>query len=233
MDIGDFLRAVSSDFIHGKATNANPAIRLLRNSGEELSPHAPEGFAIKGSGGNGNTTSTPWIAFMDTRETVSPQAGMYLVYIFIPTLDEVVLTLNQGVSGLREQFGAKAAKERLRSDAKLIRAGLPESALAGLEMEVDFHVDQFLQSAYSVANIAAHTYQISSLPPERILRQQLTRFLSLYGDALEVKHDLLLRTPGALSVPSPGGFKELNSWEREFRPKSHADYIQSSSREHI
>ncbi|RFA09040.1 hypothetical protein B7R54_07230 [Subtercola boreus] len=226
MDIGEFLRAVSANFVKGAATNTSPAVKLLNTADEALSSHTPEGFLVKGSGGKGNTTTTPWVAFMDTDETIDPQTGMYLVYIFKPTLDEVVLTLNQGVSGLSKRLGTKVAKDQLLSDAALIRAGLSDTDLLGLEPVVDFRVSRFPQIGYSVANIAARTYRMANLPPEESLRLDLVRFVSLYGTALAVKRDLLLRQPGDLHVPSPRGYVKPNEWEREFRPKNHADYLQ-------
>lgn len=71
MDIASFLLEIATTYDRA-AGMSTPAQRLLRRAGHELQPHVPGGIEIKGSGGSGGATFTPWVGFFDPDETTSP-----------------------------------------------------------------------------------------------------------------------------------------------------------------
>jgi hypothetical protein len=81
------------------------------------------------------------------------------VYIYASSLDRVVLTLNQGVTRLRQKFGDAEARRRLSADAEAVRDGL--GARAGRNAPpVNFGTAGGLQRAYEAGNICAVEYSL-------------------------------------------------------------------------
>src|SRR5918996_2093543 len=130
MDLADLLLDVAYNYARGDGLNTSTQ-QLLKDAAEHVGEHVPAGILIKGSGGKGAATFTPWIGFFDPDETVSPENGVYVVYLFAEDLASVALTLNQGITRLANEFGAAAARRRLALDAEKIRAGTPASSITG------------------------------------------------------------------------------------------------------
>lgn len=60
-------------------------------------------YVIKGSIGNGNFASIPWIAIMDKEITTSTRKGFYIVFLFSSDGQRIYLTLNQGITYFDEK----------------------------------------------------------------------------------------------------------------------------------
>src|SRR5829696_274797 len=164
MDIASFLLEVATTYDRAAGVST-PTQRLLQRAGNELQQHVPGGIEIKGSGGRGGATFTPWVGFFDPDETTSPQSGVYVVYIFSEDLQSVVLTLNQGITRLVEELGWKRARERLAADGANIREAMPPTAVAGLDSVISLGSRGSRQRAYEAGNIAATRYNLNALPP--------------------------------------------------------------------
>ena len=137
----------------------------------------------------------------DPDETSSPQEGIYVVYIYSAELDRVVLTLNQGVGRLRQNFGDSEARKRLAADAAAVRKALGP-LVDGTTADVSFGVAGSLQRAYEAGNIAAIEYVVGSLPDEPTMVADLSRFADLYQAAIAAKRELLQTDPGSISSSS-------------------------------
>ena len=55
-------------------------------------------YKVKSSIGQGRLTQCPWIAIMDKRETETTQKGVYIVFLLSRNLQDIYLTLAQGVT---------------------------------------------------------------------------------------------------------------------------------------
>jgi|GEM_PF-1868187 len=166
---------------------STPAQLMLRNAESHLRGHIASAFMIKGSGGQGVPTFTPWIAFLLPSETKTVQDGLYVVYLFSRELDKVTLSLNQGVTLISNRLGSKTALIHLRTFADDIRNGLPNAAMTGLNTAMQLGSGGWRQRAYVAGTIVAKDYDIASLPPEQDLIQDLNTFLNLYQQALPIK----------------------------------------------
>lgn len=62
------------------------------------------------SPGLGRWADAPWIAAFDPLVTESAQEGYYPVYLYNRSLDTVYLSLNQGMTRLRDEFGTQAKR---------------------------------------------------------------------------------------------------------------------------
>lgn len=219
----DYLVRIASGYDSRSLHSAGHV--LLRRAQEVIVPLIPGGLKVIASGGKGTATFTPWIGILDPDEAATPEDGIYLVIIFKRELDEVVLTLNQGVTALRKRMGTKASLPILRAEAERIRLAL-RADLQGLDAQVDFGRDP-RQAGYAAANIASKTYSIAEMPSEKQIREDLQRMLRLYQDAVWVKGNPADSTrpnegasSGSTQQPTRGQFVP-----KEFKPKDRRDYL--------
>lgn len=227
MNLRDFFNEVATTYDYS-APMSHPTQLLLRRADEPLQEHIPAGFLLIGSGGHGQPTFTPWVGFFDPDETESPQEGIYVVYLFSSDLSRLTLTLNQGEERLRHAYGDKEARNRLAQDAAAIRAELPHRALTAFETQIDLGPSEGArQKAYKAANIVATRYDTSNFPREEQLRNDLSTFLDLYGQAINAKQHLLLASPGSLAAPGATQTTVAPNADplRDFKPKDDSDYV--------
>jgi len=126
----------------------------------------------------------PWIAAFDPIVTDSAQRGYYPVFLFSMSLDRVYLSLNQGMSQLRQEFGGKQTKEILAHRARIIRSRLSGS------FEDTFPVDQIdLQPTGPYTRLAMYqpghafgtVYYRDNLPPSAQIVGDISEMLDLYN----------------------------------------------------
>ena len=67
----------------------------------------PERYKVVGSSGQGNWASCPWIAIFDRLVTETAQSGYYPVYLFREDMSGLYLSLNQGVTEVKEKYKSK------------------------------------------------------------------------------------------------------------------------------
>jgi 5-methylcytosine-specific restriction enzyme A len=68
------------------------------------------GLRVEGSPGAGNWAEVPWVAVFDPVVTDSATRGYYVCYLFHAHTPTVHLSLNQGTTATREEFGPNARK---------------------------------------------------------------------------------------------------------------------------
>ncbi|WP_188442705.1 MrcB family domain-containing protein [Planktosalinus lacus] len=95
------------------------AVKLRNEYPALLSQILPdqERYKVTGSPGKGGWTHNPWIAILDTIITETPQSGYYPVFLFKADMSGVYLSLNQGVTEVRENYRRDAKRVlRLRAE---------------------------------------------------------------------------------------------------------------------
>lgn len=117
-------------------------------------------YKVSGSAGQGQWTDCPWIAIFDILVTKTPQSGYYPVFLFKADMSGVYLSLNQGVTEIKEQY-KRTAKDVLginlaskTSNAKL----------------------------YTSGNIVARYYSANDLPSTEELKADIFHYLKLYEE---------------------------------------------------
>ena len=128
--------------------------------------------------------------------TDSVQTGYYPVYLFKEDMSGVYLSLNQGVTKLKDELGIAEAKSVLIDNAFNYRRKI--------ELNTDFS-DDYLDDIslnhglYEAGNIYAKYYDANDLPSEEVLESDYKEFLSLY--------DLLISDePGGTMTNYENGF---------------------------
>ncbi|HET8860865.1 MrcB family domain-containing protein [Marivirga sp.] len=92
-------------------------------------------YKVTGSPGKGNWTDNPWIAILDTLITETPQSGYYPVFLFKSDMSGVYLSLNQGVTEVREYY-KRDERNVLRLRAEDFRAKIDISYNDLLEIDL-------------------------------------------------------------------------------------------------
>ncbi|ELY61545.1 MrcB family domain-containing protein [Natronococcus jeotgali] len=149
--------------------------RIPETIRELLSDHKME---IKSSAGKGRWTSIPWVAVMDPRETTQIQEGIYVVYLFEPQEDRVTLTLNQGVTALKNDVGIKEARQQLKTTAKNVRDEINLERFAAGPLQFPYASQR--NKLYGPGTILYQQYSLENLPTDEILREDLLNLVEAY-----------------------------------------------------
>ena len=140
-----------------------------------------EGLVVKGSAGLGRWTDSPWIAVMNPLVTTTTQRGYYVAYLYSSSMKRLVLSLQQGITELREGMGIAEAKEQLLHGAALIRLTIPEHRSLFSEGPIDLEANgqSSRTSYYEAAHAFGVTYE-ATMPLEDRLVDDLKSIVRLY-----------------------------------------------------
>jgi len=227
MDIRDLLLKVASTYDEGKGTATGvEAQDLLREAGGLWGDALPVAFEAEGNGGSGGASRTPWIGVYDPEITRDPKRGLYLAYIFAADLKTVTLTLQQGVTGLKDKFG-EGEKRRvyLRGRARALLAGLPRDLVTGWEEHPDFKCDVLRARSYEAGSVAARIYTSDDLPSEHSLREDLWHMAEVLQRTAVVEKALKDEETAHGIKPKSRTTKSQPEGLDGFRPKDGSDYV--------
>jgi 5-methylcytosine-specific restriction protein A len=127
---------------------------------------------VEGSAGAGDWAAVPWISVFDPAITTSATQGYYVVYLFHVSEPVVHLSLNQGTTAVREEFGARA-REILQDRADLMRKRVAEFAADLPIKTIELGSSARLPGDYAAGHALGTTYTLSALPDETRLRSDL------------------------------------------------------------
>jgi hypothetical protein len=145
------------------------------------------------------------------------------VYLFNDSLDSVALSLNQGVTNARQAARQQGmgVRELLRRQAALMRSVLGNQII-DLDDEIVLGRGGLLPD-YEAGNAVARSWQLSNLPADNELAEELLRFLDLYAQVVPALEHL--RDSGSVTaVPPRDPAVTLDKRERRFVPKDASDY---------
>lgn len=134
-------------------------------------------YVIKGSIGNGNFASIPWIAIMDKEITTSTRKGFYIVFLFSSDGQRIYLTLNQGITYFDEK---KYKRPKVKEISNKIYETFPSST--ALKMDIELNSNTPLGKGYESTTISAFEYDTSNMPSEEKLLSDLSSLLDDYSE---------------------------------------------------
>jgi 5-methylcytosine-specific restriction enzyme A len=146
----------------------------------------PSRYLVKGGAGQGNWARCPWVAIFDISITTSAQEGYYPVYLFREDMTGVYLSLNQGVTSIKDRYKADS-KDVLKIRANDFRAQIGALPKGLDETEIDLKPSSASNDSafYEAGNICAHFYKANSLPSETQLLADLKQVLGLYRSLVD------------------------------------------------
>jgi 5-methylcytosine-specific restriction protein A len=137
------------------------------------------GLVVEGSPGQGNWAAVPWISIFDPAITTSATRGYYVVYLFHTSEPVVHLSLNQGTTTVREEFGART-REILKDRADLMRKRVADYAAALSVHAIDLGSMARLPGDYVAGHALGTSYSLDALPDEASLRADLQTIVRAY-----------------------------------------------------
>jgi 5-methylcytosine-specific restriction enzyme A len=136
--------------------------------------------------GQGRWSDAPWIASFDPLVTESAQRGYYPVYLFTNSVDAVYISLNQGMTDLKDEFGTKDAKETLEYRAKILRSRLKgqfENYFESTPLDLQHSGPNTRLALYEPGHVFGKRYDFHNLPSNQTLLDDLSKMLELYFTA--------------------------------------------------
>lgn len=138
-------------------------------------------YLVKGSAGQSNWANVPWISILDKTVTTSPQYGFYLVYLLREDGAGIYLSLNQGVTNLKDKYG-KSVIDVLRVKASDFIAQFSYSHRGSIEGPIDLASTRkgSLGDLYQHGAIYSIYYKKGQLPEDSQLQDDLVSLAELY-----------------------------------------------------
>ena len=185
MALEDTLRTIVTNYPKAKTEplTGHPLGAFIRNGAADAVRDAlgelGAGLLVEGSAGAGNWAAVPWISIFDPAITTSATRGYYVVYLFHVNKPIVQLSLNQGTTAVREEFGARA-REILQDRADLMRKRVAEFSETLPVNKIELGSDSRLPGDYVAGHALGVTYELSTLPEEAKLRADVQNIVRAY-----------------------------------------------------
>ncbi len=134
-----------------------------------------------GHGVSGKWSAVPWIGVFDPAASDSAQRGFYLVYLFSADMKHVYLSMNQGTTAISDELGqGKKALARLASVAEVMRNRVPKYRERFNDKPIDLASINFFPRGYEAGHAFGTTYDLTNLPDEQTLVDDLVEAVRLY-----------------------------------------------------
>ena len=136
------------------------------------------------SAGKGRLAKIPGVAFLDPRETHTPQKGVFSGLAFRQDMSGFYLTLIYGATDFIKQHGEQAMAshtKELREQFKPLLKGFD------LDDKINLHTDGKLGKQYEKAIIAYKFYNAKNIPDDTVILQDLETVLNAYEQYLAQK----------------------------------------------
>lgn len=141
-----------------------------------------ETFKLEGSAGRGNWAEIPWIAVFDRDITETATQGYYIVYLFRADMKGLYLSLNQGWTFFKKEYGSKEGKEKIKLVSNFWRKEL-SSTLNDFSFEnINLHCVNDLGKGYELGHICGKYYSLEKLPKDKELIDDLRNLLGVYRE---------------------------------------------------
>lgn len=185
MSLSEVFTRVLSEYASAKSAplENHPLAIFLRGEAESAVEEGlgefGTGMLVQGSPGQGNWAEVPWISVFDPAITTSATTGYYVVCLFHSSQPTLHLSLNQGTTSIREEFGSRT-RDFLRDRAALIRKRLSDYSSLLPISAIDLGSDARLPGDYAAGHALGKSYELASIPDEAELRTDLQRIVQAY-----------------------------------------------------
>lgn len=138
-------------------------------------------YLIEGSVGKGKWAHVPWVAIFDKLITETAQDGYYVVYLVSEDYSGIYISLNQGITTVRNIYGADSKKAlAVRASDYLARIGnVPSNMIIG-EIDLKVRSSNSLGAYYEKGAICSKYYSRDDIPSDSDLENDLDDMLNYY-----------------------------------------------------
>lgn len=180
-------------FEKNKSFKNNYLAKMLRNGLNQIVSNDLIGGNLmsSGSAGQGNWAYIPWIGVFDKSISTSAQKGFDIVYLFSSDMKDVYLSLNQGWSFFRDNFG-KDASNYIQKVSSYWQNTLKTRSVRMQSDQIDLTrrlaKNTNLPKGYELGNIFSIRYRRGELPSNEQMLIDLKNMISCLN---ELKNDLI------------------------------------------
>ncbi|MDI6666606.1 DUF3578 domain-containing protein [Leuconostoc falkenbergense] len=195
MTIRDILEKVLNNYLQekDKSFKNNEFAKLLRSG---LKKAVSDDFLTgnirtKGSAGQGNWATVPWIGVFDAAISTSATKGFDIVYLFSPDMSSVYLSLNQGWTFFNDTYGRNAENNISKVSTywqSTLANKTDRMTIEPIDLTSSLQIKNSLVSGYEVGNIFSIKYDSDNLPDNDRLLTDLQDMLFCLN---EIKSDLI------------------------------------------
>lgn len=137
-----------------------------------------QNYSVAASAGKGNWATVPWISILHKNVTNSTQRGYYLVYLLSEDMKRLYLSFSQGVT--------ETSKEEITRIKQDIRGHITMDSSVKKDDLLSIG-DSAKGKKYAESTAAYIEYEVSSLPSEEQLVQDLEMMVRYYEEYIEFK----------------------------------------------
>jgi len=141
----------------------------------------PVKFVVTGGPGQGNWASVPWVGIFNSKITTNATKGVYIVYLFSSDCESVYLTLNQGCTELKRNFGKAKAVETMRAVAEQAIESIHSRGFSTGD-HINLNDTHELPYLYERGTIFYKEYKKGQIPPNEILISDLRKMVDIYDE---------------------------------------------------
>ncbi|RIM76415.1 DUF3578 domain-containing protein, partial [Staphylococcus xylosus] len=185
MTLSKLIKEIGNTYVKEKVSGkfkGTPVGYLVKNKlVEELKNiEKLKDFKIKGSIGNGQFASIPWVVIMNEEITKAPTKGIDIVFLFSADGEKVYLTLNQGATYFKEKNLKKAEIVKISKSIYEILDS-PKSK----PVDIDLKSDTDLGKGYEKTTISGFEYYINDMPDSSIIESDINKLLNDYEQLVD------------------------------------------------
>lgn len=187
INLQSFIKEILNNYKQEKNNDfANNSLgSLLKNSITDYLKNIIDNskYTLEWSIGKGQWAAIPWLAIFDNDITKSAQNGYYIVYLFKENMSGVYVTIMQGTTSVKQEFGKKVEDE-LIARSKYYSSHImskPQNFNTG-EICLNITKKQSAGYLYQYGTILHKYYDKNNVPDEKILIQDLKTLLNIYNE---------------------------------------------------
>lgn len=142
-------------------------------------------FLVKGSVGQGQWATVPWLCIFNKSITTTATKGVYIVYLLSSDGNSLYLTFNQGCTDIRNNHTKKETIDIMRKRAdELINRIDSRGFLSDTNIFLGNGLTE-LAELYQKGTIFYKEYKKNNIPTEEELREDLSKMIEIYDDYVE------------------------------------------------
>ena len=195
---GDFLFVLSN---YLQAKSSLDLLRQVRNTFAQLQNKLHNLDIVKShpsviidfGTGIGRPAHVPWLALMDSTETVTTLQGTYVAYLFSADMSGVYAVLTQGVGASASKAPIKERLIEVQEIAQKVRAKMPWLKEKGFNIDpnLSLKTNSPTGKAYEKSTIAYKFYNRNNLPSDETIRADLKVLFNAYDVYLQDKPQII------------------------------------------
>ncbi len=142
-------------------------------------------YEVRGSAGITEWASVPWIAVFDKQISTVASKGYDIVYLFTGDMKGVYISLNQGWTYFKSNYGQKVGAIKIKQVVKYWQATLKSGLGAFTYDPINLKAKGFrtnLPKGYELGHICGKYYDANNLPSENELVRDLQNMISLFRE---------------------------------------------------